>query len=708
VNDKILKTHLGRRATVYLRQSTMKQVLEHRESTARQYALRERAIALGWAAKQIDVVDGDLGKSGTTADGRDGFERLAEDVAHGRVGAILALEVSRLARSSADWHRLLDLCGLADVVIIDEQAIYTARDYNDRLLLGLKGTMSEAELYWMRLRLHGGQISKARRGEYRFVSPAGYEWDAATSRFRLDPDENVQRAVRLVFERFRLEGSAYRVARYFERHGLQMPVRDVTESEVKWGPIRQTLIASMLHNPIYAGAYAYGRHERRLGLVEGKKRPRWRRLPQDEWKVCLRDHHPAYISWEEFMANKEKLQQNRTNLNAQQRGAARDGCALLQGLVLCGHCARRMHVHYTGDARRPIYQCRLPVGAKVCSVVPAKAVDESVARLFLDAVKPPEIELGLAIVHEAERQASDVDRQWNLRLERAQYEARLAERRYKAIDPDNRVVARTLEREWNEKLEAIEQIEREREEVRQREKVEITNDDRARILALAKNLSIVWGAPTTTNAERKNLLRMLVREVTVTRIDVPRMMTRVQVLWQTGAVSDFTIERRDKFSATATPTKATAFIEEHVNEKTDEWIATALNRRGLRTGRGKSWSRESVRRVRYAHGWFPADSAPETTRATDQDASGLYSARALAMRVNVKTSTILLWVRRGIIEPALRGSPGRAYRFKLDGRILTQIEEEKQKMKERRAAACRESRLGLQEPTTVLSKRAST
>ncbi len=314
----------------------------------------------------------------------------------------------------------------------------------------------------------------------------------------------------------------------------------------------------------------------------------------------------------------------------------------------------------------------------------AKAVDEAVVGLFLGAVKPPELELGLAVVHEAERQAGDIDRQWDLRLERAQYEARLAERRYKAIDPDNRVVARTLEREWNEKLEVIEQIELERQEVRRRENVEITSAGRARILELAKNLSIVWEAPTTTNAERKSLLRMLVGEVTVGRIDVPRRMTRVRVLWQTGAISDLSVERSDKFSATETPSMATAFIEASFRDKTDEWIATALDRRGLRTGRGKPWTREGVRRVRYAHAWFGADSPSKCTQAPTPDAAGLYSSHALAMRVGVKTTSILQWVRRGIIEPVVRGSPGRPYRFRLDDCLLDSIDTEKQRRAVRR------------------------
>ncbi|HKY40340.1 MAG TPA: recombinase family protein [Polyangiaceae bacterium] len=656
MKDKITASHLERRATVYLRQSTLKQVLEHRESTARQYDLRERAVTLGWSAQQVDVIDDDLGQSGSSTLARDGFQRLAQDVAHGRVGAIFALEVSRLARSSADWHQLLDLCGLADVVIVDEHTVYTPRDYNDRLLLGLKGTMSEAELYWMRLRLHGGQISKARRGEYAFLPPAGYEWDAATSRFRLDPDEHVQRAVRLVFERFRLDGSAYAVARYLVRHGVELPARSAVGGVLAWGPARQTLVISMLHNPIYAGAYAWGRVERRVGLVGGQKRQRQRRLPQDEWKVCLRDRHPGYISWDEFMANKNKLLQNRTRPEAHQRGAAREGSALLQGLLLCGRCGHRMHVEYCGNSRRAIYQCRSIMNAAQCYVVPAKVVDEAVTRLFLQTVKPPEIELGLAVVREAERQAGDIDRQWKLRLERAQYEARLCERRYKAVDPDNRIVARALEREWNEKLEVVGQLEQQRNEVRRREKIELTAADRARILELSKELSVVWQAPTTTHAERKNLLRMLVREVTASRVDVPRPMTRVQVLWQTGAVSDFTVERKNKFTARTTSSNAVALIEKSFESKNDAWIAAELNRRGSRTGAGRpGHPSASTGCVTSTNGFAGLANARKRSRRTRPD-----STQYTPSQRSSASSRALCWFgcERGFSRRRSREAPG--------------------------------------------------
>lgn len=690
MNAKIQRTHLERRAMVYLRQSTMKQVYEHRESTARQYGLRERALALGWSGVQIDVIDDDLGQSGSSTDGRGGFKRLAEDVAHGRVGAIFSLEVSRLARCSADWHQLLDLCGLADVVIADEQAIYTPRDYNDRLLLGLKGTMSEAELYWMRLRLHGGQISKARRGEYSFLPPAGYEWDAATSCFRLSPDEDVQRAVLLVFERFRIDGSAYGVARYLGRHGLNVPVRSPAERDLRWARINTSRVLNMLHNPIYAGAYAYGRNENRIGLVDGQKRRFSRELPQDEWKVCLQARHPGYISWDEYMANKEKLDQNRTRPKTHRRGAAREGSALLQGLALCGRCGHRMHVDYCGATRRAVYQCPKKITEVVaCYCLPAKAVDDAVARLFLDMVKPPEITLALAVVREVERQASDVDRQWALRLERASYEARLAERRYKAIDPDNRVVARTLEREWNEKLEAIEKVELDREAVRRREGLDLSDTDRARILDLARDLSVVWEAPTTTHAERKNLLRMLVREVTLSPIDIPAHSTRVRVLWQTGAVSDLTVSRTNRFTVAATPDSVLSLVREWV-ERGDPAIAEELNRRGLSTTTGSAWSVAAVRRLRYAYGFHSAQptttGSHRTRRSPLRREDGAYSVNGVAQLLDVKPATVRLWVLQGILQPIARSGPGRPWWMPLDDATIERLRRVKAEMAQRRAA----------------------
>jgi DNA invertase Pin-like site-specific DNA recombinase len=686
MNEKIQATHLARKAVVYIRQSTLKQVQEHRESTARQYALSQRGADLGWQIEQVEVIDEDLGKSGASASWRTGFQHLAEDVARGRIGIIFAVEVSRLSRSSADWHRLLDLCGLADVLIADEQAVYTPRDYNDRLLLGLKGTMSEAEQYWMRLRLQGGKLSKARRGELFLFPPTGYEWDDAAKRFRFDPDEQVQRAIRLVFERFRLDGSAYAVMRYFAQHGLEMPVRDLATKDLRWVPPRHSLILGMLHSPIYTGTYVFGRHEERVALVDGQIRRRHvKRMAREDWKVCLHDHHPAYIGWEEYMANKERLHANRTNHQSpEQRGASRRGHALLQGVALCGLCGQRMRTSYSGKHGRAHYECRSGIlrfgDNSICWSLAAAAVDDAVSKLFLEAVQPPEIELGLAVLHETEHQASEVDRQWKARLERARYEARLTERRYKAVDPDNRVVARTLEREWNDKLDEMAEIEREHEAVCRREKVTLTDQDRSRILALAKDLPRVWNAETTTNAERKNLLRMLVREVSLKPIDLPARVTQVRVLWQTDAVSEITVPRRSQFETCATPPDAVEIIRKLFTEKkSDPEIAAELNRLGMHTGQHRLWDATAVRWVRtqvLQLRRLPV--LPRVGRQPNRRDDGLYSVRGVAAYFDVTDDIVRYWIEKGWLTGADGGGQGRPWWFELDSVTVKRLQTAKE------------------------------
>lgn len=675
-NEKIRNTHLERKAMVYARQSTLKQLQEHRESTARQYALKERALKLGFPEHRVEVIDDDLGKSGSSSDWRVGFQRLAEEVAHGRVGAIFALEVSRLSRSSADWHRLLELCALTDVVIVDEQAVYCPNDYNDRLLLGLKGQMSEAEQYWMRLRLHGGMLAKARRGELFFLPAAGYVWDAASSRFRFDPDERVQRAVRLVFERFRLDGSAYAVGRYFARSGLELPSAALRSRELRWLKPRVSHIYCMLKNPIYAGAYVFGRNESRLGLVDGKlRRRKTTKLQQSAWKVCIKDRHPGYITWEEFTANQQKLSENRTSMSSTPvRSAAREGRGLLQGLVLCGRCGRRMHTRYPGDGQRSVYQCRpnFIAASPVCFGIAGQSVDRAVEKLFLDAMQPPELELSLAVAREAQAQAGELDHQWKLRLERLRYDVKVAERRYKAVDAENRVVARTLEREWEEKLREAQQAEAEHAQLRQREKVELSDEDRRRVLSLAKNLEQVWRAKSTTHAERKNLLRMLIRAVTLKPVDVPKTL-RVQVLWQTGAVSELTLPRRDKYDSKLTPPEATRAVRELFNKKmNDAQIVSALNRREVPRLSGASWDVFAVQRIRYQHGWYTGSSKsnPQPKRRAD----GSYSTHGVAARLRVSMSTVRCWLESGLLEKSEGGGgPGRPLWFKLDDAIIRRL-----------------------------------
>ena len=680
-SEKIQTSHIERQAIIYPRQSTLRQLHEHRESTARQYGLKKRAAECGWDESKIVIVDDDLGQSGASADWRPGFQRIAEGVAHGRVGGIFALEVSRLARSSADWHRLLELCALADVVIADEQGVYNPRDYNDRLLLGLKGTMSEAELNWMRLRLEGGRMSKARRGELSFCPPAGYEWDKESLRFRLDPDDEVRRAITMVFERFRLDGSAYAIARYFGRMGILLPSRSINTRKLSWVPARHTLVLSILHNPIYAGTYAFGRKEQRMGLVNGKlRRRKCRSLEQGEWKSVLHGRHPAYISWDEFMTNQKKLYENRAHqFYGERRGAAREGHALLQGLALCGRCGRRMYVRYQGSSQRPQYYCQLNkfTTGSLCWDVAGVEIDRAVEKIFLEAVMPAQIELALAVTQETERQLEQTETQWKLRKERLTYETRLAERRYKAIDPDNRVVARTLEREWEEKLRELEKAEEEHEEARRKEKLILTQDDRGRLVALAKDLRGIWNAKTTTHAERKSLMRTLIREITLSPIDIPERMTRIQIWWQTGAVSETTVPRKCRYTAQATPDEAVELIRQLYKEKSDTEIAARLNQTGPARVKGLPWDGPAVRCVRYTHGL----NHPKSTsrRAVSKRADGLYSKHGVAELLGVTPGVVNAWAISGVLPTAAGGKTTRARWFRLDKATIAKLQKEKLK-----------------------------
>lgn len=675
MNEKIRPSHLARNAVVYLRQSTIRQVHENRESTARQYALRERAVELGWPVNAVQVVDEDLGQSGSSTQGRDGFRRLGEDVAHGRVGAIIALEASRFARNSADWYRLLEICGLADVLIVDEGGVYAPRDPNDRLLLGLKGQMSEAELYWMRLRLQGGKMSKARRGDLYVQPPTGYQWDDDTQRLRLDPDEAVQRTIRMIFERFRVDGSAHAVAVFFARNGMKLPSRVANTGEIRWVSPRISPILNLLHNPVYTGTYVFGRHQERVALVNGELRRRLRRkVPREDWPVCLRDHHPAYISWDDFMANENKLHQNNTHPAApEQRGAAREGASLLQGLVLCGKCGQRMGVHYNSRGY-VYYECRSPTKhlgfGNVCWTVAGDLIDEAVAAAFLQAATPPEIELSLAVARAADKQATDVDRQWKLRLDRVHYEAKLAERRYKAVDPDNRVVARTLERDWEDKLREIEQIEREYQDVRRREKVDLTDADRQKILALARDLPRVWRAATTAQPQRKTMLRMLVREVCLTPIDIPRR-TRIQILWTTGAVTEVFVDRKTQAMRVATPDAAVVRIRELVAERANNReIADALNTEGFRTGMDRPWDVHAVLWAKGRHGMTgPWPTLPVPDRRDD----GAYSVKGVAAFFEVTPHVVRYWVEKGWLAPFGGGVNGHATWFQLDDATIERL-----------------------------------
>jgi DNA invertase Pin-like site-specific DNA recombinase len=662
MSTKIRPEHLARPALVYIRQSTLLQVHEHRESTERQYALVELAKRLGWDATQIEVIDEDLGQSGASAARRKGFQRLTAAVSLGKVGAVLSLEVSRLARSSSDWHRLLDLCALSDTLIIDDDGVYDANDFNDRLVLGMKGTMSDAERHSMRLRLQGGILHKAKKGELVYPPPTGYVFEDGALVF--DPDEQVQKAIRLLFERFRLEGSVSGAVRYFTRNKLLFPSRHAhrgAPAEIRWHALDVPRAVTLLRNPVYAGAYAWGRNRDRRVLVEGAVRRKHEKLQErEQWHAFLRDAHPAYISWEQHLENLKRLEDNAVRgAHVRGRGAPRGGLALLQGLVLCGKCGRRMHPVYS-VADDPSYQCSQRLyGEGNCWSTLARRIDDKIVETLLAAFAPPELDLSLAVLKEVERQAEAVNRQWKLRLERVRYEAQRAERQYNAVEPENRVVARTLESRWNQKLEELARVEHEYEQARSTRPLELSDKDKKKILTLAGDLPGLWNAPTTTNSDKKRILRLLIQEVVLSPVDVPKRVTRIRILWKTGAITELLTPRPTFSESRRTSPQVIAEVRKLAKQHyCDSRIAEELNQRGLKSGLRHAFTGKLVAGIRKRQGIRAGRSAGGfSIQVPERDEQGLYSVRGLIAHFGVTDPMVRYWVKRGLLTPVHSRTP---------------------------------------------------
>lgn len=551
--DKIRAEHLDRRAFVYARQSTPAQVVEHRSSTERQLELADLAVQLGWERPNVELVTEDLGRSGKFSEDRDGFQRLAAEVSLGHVGAVFSLDASRLARSSADWHRLLEIAGLTRTLLVDEQTVYEPSDPNDRLVLGMKGTMADFELQWLRHRMEGGRWHLARKGEYRVRPPIGYVYeDDESTTLALDPDEEIRRAVALLFERYRVAGTSMDVVRHFSANGLRFPAR--FGKRLVWSRLTLGRIHDVVANPLYAGAFVFGRAHGQTVLEDGRRRRRVRQRPMSEWPVVLRDRHPAYLSWEEFVSNRKRISESGPRrVDNGGTGAVREGRALLQGLLICGRCSQRLSCRYVGqNGRYPTYTCsRLQLAdlGAYCLHVQGRTLDEPIVELVLRMLTRERLEQATRVVEIIEQQDAALAQQWKLRLERARYETKRAERQYDACDPENRIVARTLEKRWNDKLAELEQLEREHEELRRAQRLELSDLDRERILRLADDVPQLWRASTTTDRDRKMLLRLLIERISVRQIDVPRTALRVQVLWTSQAVTELEIERPGRGAA---------------------------------------------------------------------------------------------------------------------------------------------------------------
>jgi DNA invertase Pin-like site-specific DNA recombinase len=658
MNGKIGPLHLERQAYVYIRQSTPGQVRDHIESKQRQYALAERAVALGWNRTAVEIVDEDQAKSGSSTHGRDGFARLAHEVAHGKVGAILALEVSRLARSSQDWQRLLSLCAVAHVVVIDEQTVYDPSHRDDKLLLDLKGAMSEQELHWLSLRLAGGRLNKARRGESYVTPPTGYVWGGRG--LELDPDEAVRRAVEAIFQRFAIEPSARAVLRWAATTGFLMPVRDRGSAEVSWVQLGNLRLNTMLKNRAYAGVYVFGRHPIKTVLVDGEIRKVRTRLDEPtEWPVRIDNAQPAYITWGTYMSNRDKLRQNKTQPSGATRGAPREGAALLAGLIICGRCGRRMSARYGSHAKSSSwswsYTCwgEHGKGRETCWSVAGAAIDRAVEKLFLETMVPSELDLSLAVEREVHQQADSLEKAWRARIEQARYEARRAERRYKAVEPDNRVVARTLESDWEQRLRELETVEQQYAEARRTARVELTTQDRERIRQLARDLPAVWAAPTTLPADRKAMLRLAIKAVAVNPVEVPRRSTRIKVQWASGAVDERMVPRFHKGEYRKNPSQAIQRIRElAAGGLHDDEIAARLGAESLRTGTGLAWHEEHVRQARSRYDI--ERTAPDRPRIHPlphrHPERGWFSIPGAMARFGVNESMVRRWIVHGLVR----------------------------------------------------------
>lgn len=642
--SKVTASHLARTAYLYVRQSTLRQVVSNTESTQRQYALRQRAVALGWPAEQIVVIDSDQGHSGASAADREGFQRLVAEVGIGKAGIVLGLEVSRLARNNADWHRLLEICALSETLILDEDGLYDPGDFNDRLLLGLKGTMSEAELHFLRARLRGGQLSKARRGELPMPLPVGLVHDPA-GKVALDPDQGVQQALRHLFATFERTGSARAVVQAFNQEGLRFPARvrsGKRKGELVWMPLRHWRVLRTLHNPRYAGAFAYGRSRSR-------KRPdgtiSFETLPREQWTALIPDAHPGYISWDRFERNQRLLARNARAYGAERAaGPAREGSALLQGIVVCGRCGRRMTVRY--HQRRgslvPDYQClgeSIQGGGRRCQTVPGHGVDAAIGQLLLDAVTPLALEVALTVQAELEQRADEADRLRRSHVERARQRAELARRRYLAVDPDNRLVADTLEADWNDALRALQTAQDGYERASAAARAALSDEQKRRIRQLATDFPALWTNPATPQRERKRMVRLLLEDVTLTKTDQIHLHVRLRG----GQTRSLTVPiPPPAWKARETNPDTLTLLDRLLDQHTDAETAAKLNADGHRSGMGKPFTNRIVLELRRAHR-LPS-------HADRLRARGLLTLTETAKLLGVHPSTIKAWHRAGLLQ----------------------------------------------------------
>lgn len=681
IQTKVRADHLERKAYVYVRQSTYYQVEHHLESQQRQYAFTERAVELGWPRERVVIIDEDQGKSGSSANQRSGFGRIVTAVGLGEVGIVMSLEASRLARNSPDWHNLIYMSRYTDTLIADEHGIYDPGDATDRMVLGLRGQMSEIELDTIIHRMMAGRMSKAQRGEFLVYPPAGYDVDDL-DRLVLSSDEAVRDAIRTVFVKFDELGSAKRVCEWWKDQDLTFPVRrfELRSRPIVWLKPMYRMFLRVLHHPIYAGAYVFGRSKRVRELDPEhplKLRVRQVAVPQHEWPVLLQDHHEGYISWSQYEMNQERIRRNQQMKNVEHddaRGPAREGQALLQGLVRCGRCGRPMNVSYGGSRPKPTsartiqYRCwaaRQENGGSDCQVIGGKQIDNVVVSVFLSVSGVASDEVARFAVEEMEQEEAAAETLWRHQIEQAEYEVERAARQYNAVEPENRLVARTLEERWNAALVHLEelktQVEQRHDEIRP-----LSEHEKARAKRLAQDLETVWHAPTTTNPDRKLLLRAAIDEVLLIGEE---QHYAVKIIWKGGAVTEREVPRRRRGDppAFATSKDTVEMVRTLATEFDDAQIARVLSRQGRRTGKGNPFTAHKVAMLRNRNG-IPVH--PQR-RARDPK-EGPFTADQAAAELGVSSKTIQRWLREGIL-PGRQIAAGAPWRIVLTSELREKL-----------------------------------
>ncbi len=659
---KVTNEHLKRDAFLYIRQSSLRQVMENTESTKRQYGLRDRAVALGWPIERIHIIDSDQGISGSGSQARDGFQSLVSEVANNHAGIVLGLEVSRLARNNADWHHLIEVAALTNTLILDEDGIYDPAHFNDRLLLGLKGAMSEAELHVLKARLQGGIKSKARRGELELPLPIGlvYQQDGSVV---LTPDQSIRSVIELIFDTFRQTKSATATVKRFRREGWLFPriIRNgVGKGELLWGPLEHCRAIQMLHNPRYAGAFVYGRTK--TSYRPGKKNTQIKVAPKD-WQVLIPGAHPGYIEMEEFERNQVTLKENAGGFVKSARGSVpREGVGLLQGRVVCGICGARMRVRYqkVGGKLEPYYICTensVRRGEKPCQSIRGRAIDQVIGKLILDRVSPEAIEVALAVENEIAGRIKQASSQRKKQLERARYEAELARRRYMNVDPSNRLVADTLEADWNMHLRNLDLLQQEHERIEQADQKLLDEDARNRVQKLAQDFPNLWNDERIAPVERKRMLALLIEDVTL----VKGTRIAIHIRFRGEKTESIEIDKPKPIALIRkTLPEVVSKVDELLEHFTDREVADRLNTLGYKNWQGQSFSFKKVTVIRNA---YNLKSRYERLRER-----GMLTAKEIALLLDVCTTTVYMLGKSGVLQEHRYGNQYRCLYEPIDGK----------------------------------------